>query len=111
MIIKIEIPDDELKRVLREALAELPKLLKDLLPRPQRVKVEPQKSEPEDSRPSNPAPLSMTAFAKKLGITRQTAHKWVRYNRERFPKGSLLLNPQGHYVVDYTAYINGFIKV
>lgn len=55
--------------------------------------------------------LNLTDFAEREGVNRQTVYKWVRKHPENFPKGSLLLNPQGRKVVDYDLYKKGFTPV
>jgi hypothetical protein len=55
--------------------------------------------------------LRLPSFAKRIGVTRETAWKWARYHREKFPKGSLLLDPHGRFAVDWDAYRKGFTIV
>lgn len=52
--------------------------------------------------------LSLAQFAARIGITRQTAYKWAKYYRHKFPPGSLLRDPQGHFGVDWDVYKKGF---
>lgn len=55
--------------------------------------------------------LTLARFAKRAGITRQTAYKWAKYHREKFPKGSLYIDPQGKFGVYWDVYKKGFTVI
>jgi hypothetical protein len=61
--------------------------------------------------PADHERLTLARFAQRIGVTRQTAYKWAKYHRGKFPAGSLLIDPQGRFGIDWDAYKKGFTVV
>jgi hypothetical protein len=55
--------------------------------------------------------LDLKQFAARVRRSRQTVYKWAQYRKDKFPPGSLLKDPTGHYMVDWDVYKHAIVIV
>lgn len=67
------------------------------------------KPPPSDGPPEHEI-LTLAQFAKRRGISRQTAYKW-KDQENGFPPKSLLRDHRQRWYVDYTVYKNSMVVV